>query len=348
MLKLDKRRQIFYDKKAVSELNKERWKKLAQKAGDKIRQGSLRLAMLMTTLIGNGSATGSNPPAESSSSSEKTTITAPAVKTERADSIDTVDMTQLMSEQLISSNKNIAGNFNLEGRTFTAEELAEIGQCELNEQIQKTAQKTDKRGVPKKGQQTYCLGAVKSFFAKHGITIDAQRFAYRAVTGFQANENFTEVEAEMNNFRSLPDGAVIAWEKGTTRYGHVAMKIGNKEFCDFVYNLRTHNRRGSSGQRYGKPHVFILKNMPFSKKLTQKLIAEGRLDKSLEKQTLALVKIGDMRMLLNADNLAAFNHDLAKAGIRTADKMTLKDLKKHEKEQQRLTAEILRERRQRD
>ncbi len=126
------------------------------------------------------------------------------------------------------------------------------------------------------------------------------------------------------------------------------MKIGNKEFCDFVYNLRTHNRRGSSGQRYGKPHVFILKNMPFSKKLTQKLIAEGRLDKSLEKQTLALVKIGDMRMLLNADNLAAFNHDLAKAGIRTADKMTLKDLKKHEKEQQRLTAEILRERRQRD
>lgn len=79
--------------------------KLAQKAGDKIRQGSLRLAMLMTTLIGNGSATGSNPPAESSSSSEKTTITAPAVKTERADSIDTVDMTQLMSEQLISSNK---------------------------------------------------------------------------------------------------------------------------------------------------------------------------------------------------------------------------------------------------
>ena len=55
MLKLDKRRQIFYDKKAVSELNKERWKKLAQKAGDKIRQGSLRLAMLMTTLIGNGS-----------------------------------------------------------------------------------------------------------------------------------------------------------------------------------------------------------------------------------------------------------------------------------------------------
>ena len=139
-------------------MNKERWKKLAQKAGDKIRQGSLRLAMLMTTLIGNGSATGSNPPAESSSSSEKTTITAPAVKTERADSIDTVDMTQLMSEQLISSNKNIAGNFNLEGRTFTAEELAEIGQCELNEQIQKTAQKTAKRGVPKKGQQTYCQG----------------------------------------------------------------------------------------------------------------------------------------------------------------------------------------------
>lgn len=198
------------------------------------------------------------------------------------------------------------------------------------------------------GSRRQCIGAVKSFFAKHGITIDAQRFAYRAVTGFQANENFTEVEAEMNNFRSLPDGAVIAWEKGTTRYGHVAMKIGNKEFCDFVYNLRTHNRRGSSGQRYGKPHVFILKNMPFSKKLTQKLIAEGRLDKSLEKQTLALVKIGDMRMLLNADNLAAFNHDLAKAGIRTADKMTLKDLKKHEKEQQRLTAEILRERRQRD
>ena len=44
-------------------MNKERWKKLAQKAGDKIRQGSLRLAMLMTTLICNVSATGSIPPA---------------------------------------------------------------------------------------------------------------------------------------------------------------------------------------------------------------------------------------------------------------------------------------------
>lgn len=106
-------------------MNKERWKKLAQKAGDKIRQGSLRLAMLMTTLIGNGSATASNPPAESSSP-EKTTITAPAIKTEQADSVVNIDMTELMSEQLISSNKNIAGNFNLEGRTFTAEELAEI------------------------------------------------------------------------------------------------------------------------------------------------------------------------------------------------------------------------------
>ena len=178
-----------------------------------------------------------------------------------------------------------------------------------------------------KGQQTYCLGAVKSFFAKHGITIDAQRFAYRAVTGFQANENFTEVEAEMNNFRSLPDGAVIAWEKGTTRYGHVAMKIGNKEFCDFVYNLPHPRIAGAAAVSATANRMSLFSKHAFQQETDAEADCRRRLDKSLEKQTLALVKIGDMRMLLNADNLAAFNHDLAKAGIRTADKMTLKDLK---------------------
>ena len=329
----------------MSKVDKGYWKKLAQKTGDKIKHGSLRLAMLMTTLIGNGSATGSNTVTDTQPS-EKTTVTAPAAKTAEASDARTIDMTELMAEQIINSGKNIAGNFNLDGRTFTAEELGEIGQSELNEKIQETAKKIAKRGVPQKGQQTYCLGAVKSFYAKHGITIDAQRFAYRAVTGFQNNENFTEVGVEMENFKSLPDGTVIAWEKGTTSYGHVAMKIGSKEFCDFVYNLRTHNRRGSSGQRYGKPHTFILKNMPFSKKLTKKLIEEGRLDPSLEKQTLAMIKIGDMKMLVNARDLKQVTNDLAKAGIKISDKMTTKDLKKHQKEQRRLITEMLGNKRQ--
>ncbi len=312
-----------------------------------MKKGALRLAIFATTLVGNGTTSASAPSASTSSFANiKTSV--PTVRTEPTDSIGQIDLSEQICEQLIDGKKNIAGNFDLKGRTFTADELAEIGQCELSEQIQKTAQKTSKRGLPKKGQQTYCLSAVKSFFAQNGITIDAQRFAYRAVSGFQSNENFTEVEADMSNFRSLPDGAVIAWEKGTTRYGHIAMKIGNKEFCDFVYNLRTNNRRGSSGQRYGKPHIFILKDMTFSKELTQKLIAEGRLDKSLEKQAQALIKINDMKNLLSSIELTSITKNLSQKDLPTADKITLKNSEKREGDSLQLPIEILNKKRQRN
>lgn len=285
---------------------------LWQKVKDKVRRGSIKLALLSATLLGNGSATAatSSPsaPEENSTKTEKVT------KTASKDWIAPMNMDELLAEQLVDEGQNLIGNFNLEGRAFSPEELQQIEQCELNQKIINTAMKQARRGAPKKGQQTYCLGAVKDFYADNGIIIDAQRYAYRAVEGLKKNDNFSGISVKMSDFDNMPDGALIAWEKGTTRYGHIAMKVGQKEVCDYIYNLRQHNRRGSTGQRYGKPHIFILKQMGLSEELAQKLIKEGRLKENVKKQMLALTKINDMRTKLDA-------RDLLPNTLETADSM---------------------------
>lgn len=308
------------------ETTAEKIKRLGKKALEKLptacRHGLIKLAMLTSSLIGNGSAStaATMTTTNDNTNAPQTTLTfSQTPGQDKANTADIDDETQkleeLMAENLVLQNQNVIGNFDLEGRIFTAEELEMIQPSELCEEIQSVAKKKAKPGAPKKGQQTYCLGAVKGFCAAKGITIDAQRFAYRAVDGLNKNEHFVQIDTNMENFHSLPDGTIIAWEKGTTRYGHVAMKIGSKEYCDFIYNLRTHNRRGSSGQRYGKAHAYILKDMPIDKKLAKKLIAEGRLKEPLKKQTLTMVKIGKMKMLLNVRDLAQMNKDFRQTNI---------------------------------
>ena len=286
---------------------------LWQKVKDKIRHGSIKLALLSTTLLGNGSVNiNAAPTSPDNNPTKKEISSAKPVHNKVA----TIDMDEVIAEQLIEQGQNIIGNFNLEGRDFGPEDLQMIEQCELNQDIIATAQKNARRGAPKKGQQTYCLGAVKGFYSTNGIIIDAQRFAYRAVDGLKKNENFSEINVEMANFPSMPDGALMAWEKGTTRYGHIAMKVGEKEFCDYVYNLRTHNRRGNSGQRYGKPHIFILKQMGVSEELAKKLIKEGRLKDSVKRHMIALNKIEDMRSKVSLTDLLPQRLEAADSLIR--------------------------------
>ena len=286
---------------------------LWQKVKDKIRHGSIKLALLSTTLLGNGSV---NVSANTTSPDQNPTKKELASAKPVQEKVATIDMDKLIAEQLMAEGQNIIGNFNLEGREFGPEDLQMIEQCELNQDIIATAQKNARRGAPKKGQQTYCLGAVKGFFSANGITIDAQRFAYRAVEGLQKNENFSEINVKMSDFPNMPDGALMAWEKGTTRYGHVAMKVGEKEFCDYIYNLRTHNRRGNSGQRYGKPHIFILKQMGVSAELAKKLIKEGRLKDSVKRHMIALNKIENMRYKLDVQDLLPQRLEAADSLIR--------------------------------
>lgn len=302
----------------IKRLGKKSWDWLSKTA----RHGPIKLAFLMSTMISNG---GSSTAATMTGTNNNTNAPQNPIElseTPGQNKVNAVDcdaatekLEELMAENLVVQNQNLIGNFDLEGRTFTAEELQMIQQSDLSEEIQSIAKKKAKPGAPKKGQQTYCLGAVKNVYAAKGIMIDAQRFAYHAVDGFKKNEHFVEIDTNMENFHSLPDATVIAWEKGTTRYGHVAMKIGNKEYCDFVYNLRTHNRRGSSGQRYGKAHTYILKDMPVEKQLAQKLIAEGRLKEPVRKQMLAMAKINNMKMLLNTADLAQMSQNFRQDDI---------------------------------
>ncbi len=318
-------------------------KKWLQKVRDKVRNGAIKLALVSATLTGSGSAPAAPLPSSSPKSPNTETVTPPKPTSHV---ITAEEMQELMADNLIASHKNTAGNFNLSGRKWTEEELQMIGQCPLSEKVIDTAQDYAKRGAPKKGQQTYCLGAVKSFFSRNGITIDAQRFAYRAVEGLQNNEHFTELEVDMKKTHSLPDGALMAWEKGTTRYGHIAMKVGSKEYCDFVYNLRTHNRRGSTGQRYGKLHVFILKDMVFSEELTEKLIAEGRLKENIRKHTLAQLKINNMKSLLDTNIVPSVTSNLE--DIKISAPVTSNNIRTDGKPKQQYIANLVRQQRQKD
>ncbi len=319
------------------------WKKIR----DKLVGWFIKTAMILTPLSSTASTptTNSGRPAEGGNGHlTEVTTTSPVSSTKNTYVVSPENMQEELVENLMTSRKNVAGNFDLSGREWTTDELQMIGQSELNAKIVDTAQENAKRSRPKAGQQTYCLGAVKGFFSENGIVIDAQRFAYKAVAGLQKNEHFVELEnIAIKEFPSLPDGALMAWEKGSTRYGHIAMKVGTKEYCDFVYNLRSHNRRGSSGQRYGKPHIFILKDMPLSAELTKKLVAEGRLKDSIEKQTLAMIEIGKTRMLLTQNTLKTVMTDLEKI---TPEQLTLKDLKKNNQRYSQFTSNVFRNRRQ--
>lgn len=333
------------------EKDKEKKKGVWKKIRDRIGGWLIKTAMLTTPLSATASTptTNSGRPAEGGNGhlTEMTTTT-PAASADNVAVISPENMQELIAENLVTLRKNVAGNFDLSGREWTTDELQMIGQSELNAKIVDTAQENAKRSRPKAGQQTYCLGAVKGFYSENGIVIDAHRYAYRAVAGLQKNENFVELEnVAIKEFPALPDGALMAWEKGTTRYGHIAMKVGSKEYCDFIYNLRSHNRRGSSGQRYGKPHIFILKDMPLSAELTEKLVAEGRLKDSVEKQTLAMIEIGKTKMLLSQKSLKTVMTDLEKIKI-NPKQITLKDWQKENKKQHQIASNVLRNRRQKD
>ena len=329
------------------EKDKEKKKGVWKKIRDKLVGWFIKTAMILTPLSSTASTptTNSGRPAEGGNGHlTEVTTTSPVSSTKNTYVISPENMQEELVENLMTSRKNVAGNFDLSGREWTTDELQMIGQSERNTKIINTAQENAKRSKPKAGQQTYCLGAVKGFFSENGIVIDAQRFAYKAVAGLQKNEHFVELEnIAIKEFPSLPDGALIAWEKGSTRYGHIAMKVGTKEYCDFVYNLRSHNRRGSSGQRYGKPHIFILKDMPLSAELTKKLVAEGRLKDSIEKQTLAMIEIGKTRMLLTQNTLKTVMTDLEKI---TPEQLTLKDLQKNNQRYSQFTSNVFRNRRQ--
>ncbi len=279
---------------------------LWQKIKDKFCHKFIKLAILSLPILGTNAGENTSP-LPSSDIAKNKALTEKSVSPSRQNNFVPLNSDEIIAQKLLSEKQNIIGNFNLNDREFSAEDLSRIQQCPLNEQIIKTAKKNAKRGVPGSGQQTYCLGAVKEFYSANGIIIDAQRFAYRAVDSLQTNSNFTEINVNISDFASMPDGALMAWEKGTTRYGHIAMKIGNREYCDYVYNLHTNNRRGRTGQRYGKAHVFLLKQMPLTEDFTRKLIAEGRLKDDVRKRIEAKIKTDDMYARLKYHPLKTFD-----------------------------------------
>ena len=286
---------------------------------DKIKNEAVKAAVFCSAFFGNGTASSTNlasPPPSDHDTTRKEIVTDTTTK-RTTDSIHkSFDIEEEVVKQLIASGQDVIGNFNLEGREFSPEELQMIKQCEQSLGVMQTAKKKSKTGRPTPGQQTYCLGAVKEIYALNGIYIAADRFAYRAVTGLQQNDEFVELNVPICNFRYMPDISIMAWEKGTTRYGHVAIKIGEKEYCDYVYNLRKNNRRGSSGQRYGKCHVFVLGKMGLGEDLLRTLVKEGRLKDEVKQKMLAKVGIFDMRYKLDMKNLMVKSLELADSSLR--------------------------------
>lgn len=209
------------------------------------------------------------------------------IKVLSAEEIREIQMKEI-ADVMLADGANIIQNFDLEGRVFSAEELDMLNQSELGQKLVASAQKTSKRSRPAPGEQTMCLGGVKSILSRTGIKLDAHKFAYRAAEGLRKNEHFVEIECEMKDIPHLVDGAVIVWGKGTTKYGHVAMKVGQKEYCDYVYGLRTRTYR-SPGQNYSKADTFVDSQTALHYDLVLKLCQEGRLKKEVENDVLAKI-----------------------------------------------------------
>ena len=210
-----------------------------------------------------------------------------------------------LAATMLERNDNVLANFDLSNREWTREELKMIGSCSANDAILKTAGKSVKSGKPQAGEQTYCLGAIKTYLAKNGITLDASRSAYKAIAALQNNPKFQEIKVDYKNYTALPDGAIVVFDKGDKHpHGHIFCKSSqtwrgntvNYQLCDYRYYLTDRKYPG-----YGEAHIFLLKDMTVSKELLNKLAEENRISTKYKAQ-LAVDRMNKHSAIQAVDN----------------------------------------------
>ena len=120
------------------------------------------------------------------------------------------------------------------------------GGSELGKKIAADAQNTAT------GSGGYCFKYVSETLRKFGINTSGAS-AYMAADQLAKNPKVKEVNVSPQDFKKLPAGAIVVWDKGAGHeHGHISVALGNgKEASDVIRDQITN---------YGtKPRVFIPK-----------------------------------------------------------------------------------------
>ena len=102
------------------------------------------------------------------------------------------------------------------------------------------------------GSGGYCFKYVSETLRKFGINTSGAS-AYMAADQLAKNPKVKEVNVSPQDFKKLPAGAIVVWDKGAGHeHGHISVALGNgKEASDVIRDQITN---------YGtKPRVFIPK-----------------------------------------------------------------------------------------
>jgi len=83
------------------------------------------------------------------------------------------------------------------------------------------------------GPGGYCYKWVAQALARHGVSVHGAS-AYMAADQLAKSDKFREVKIDPKDFKKLPAGAVVVWDKGNGHeHGHISIALGNgKEASD--------------------------------------------------------------------------------------------------------------------
>ncbi len=190
---------------------------------------------------------------------------------------------------LIEEGENRFDNFNFSNEPMTEEILSELEESDFCNKLQ---------AAGKKCRSNYngrlCYHGTKDILRSVGISLSG-RHAYMASSQLEKLDEFVEVNCSYAMLKHCPNGTIVVQEKGSTTSGHIFVigenNRGEKvQWCGREYKLPVNNRRGSTGQKYGKLRVFIPADCLTSFDLTADLYEKGCFKNTVEDMLIPVIK----------------------------------------------------------
>ena len=208
------------------------------------------------------------------------------IKTRAAELASDIDF---MVNFLIEEGENRFANFNFENRPMTEEILSELEESEFCDKLQTAGKKCRSNYNGK-----LCYHGTKDILSSVGISLSGKH-AYMASTQLEKLDEFVEANCSYAMLKYCPNGTVVVQEKGSTISGHIFVigenSRGEKvQWCGREYKLPANNRRGSTGQKYGKLRVFIPADCLTSFDLTADLYEKGFFKNPVEDMLIPVIK----------------------------------------------------------
>ncbi len=208
------------------------------------------------------------------------------IKTRAAELASDVDF---MVNFLIEEGENRFSNFNFKNIPMSEEVLSGLEESDFCNTLQNVGKKCRSNSNGK-----LCYHGTKDILRSVGISLYG-RHAYMASSQLEKLDEFVEVDCTYAMLKHCPNGTVVVQEKGTTASGHIFVIGENNQgekvqWCGREYKLPVNNRRGTTGQKYGKLRVFIPSDCITSFDLTADLYEKGCFKNSVEDMLIPAIK----------------------------------------------------------